>query len=354
MKMNAAWAWALLPAVATIAVLGVLTTRYVMSDGSDLLMEPAGQQSTEVETVPASSSRYQDSITSRLSERFPLANFGPPRSEAQLISGSQLIVIARISRVIGEETIPPVGQELVTPSASEPPRGVKTTKYALEVERYIKGKSPASGDTLILQVLSVYTPPLPLNERLLLFLVPYQENTFQAGALTILRETDGGVIDSLGEDALGEIVNQGTGVTLDSHADRLSTIVHEQAIERPPVALRVALVLPGETITPAHFLGLQNTRSIELVTAGGAKRILRQADVTALVEMFSQSFPIVSATESSSAPNVRVVISLDDGHIWELDYDTASGLIIYPPAGIGVYVPAQAQKIISSALGISD
>ena len=352
MKINVAWA--LLPAVAAIAVLGVLTTRYVMSGGSDIPLEPAGQQSTEVEAVPASTSRYEDTITSRLLERFPLANFSPPPSEAQLISGSQLIVIASISRVIGEETIPPVGQELVTPAPWEPPRGVRTTKYALEVERYIKGKSPASGDSLILQVLSTYTPPLPLNERLLLFLVPYQEKTFQASTLTILRETGRGVVDTLGDEALGEIVGEGMGATLDSHADRLSAIVRQQAIDGPPVALRVPLVLPGETITPAHFLGLQNTKSIELVTADGAKRILQQADVTALVEMFSQSFPVVSATESSSTPNVRVVISLDDGHTWELDYDTASGLIIYPPAGIGVYVPAPAQKIISSALGFSE
>ncbi len=352
MKINIAWA--LPPAIAAIAVLGVLTMRYVMSSGSDLPLESAGQQSTEVEAVTASSSVYEDTISSRLSERFPLANFGPPRSEAQLISGSQLIVIARISRVIGEETIPPVGQELVTPAPWEPPRGVKTTKYALEVERYVKGKSPASGDSLILQVLRTYTPPLPLNERLLLFLVPYQEKTFQASTLTILRETSRGVVDTLGDDALGEIVGEGMGATLDSHADRLSTIAHEQATEGPPVALSVPLVLPGETITPAHFLGLQNTEGIELTIAGGEKRILQQADVTALVEMFSQPLLVVSATESSSTPNVRVVISLDDGHIWEFDYDTASGMIIYPLAGIGVYVPAPAQEIISSALGFSD
>jgi hypothetical protein len=184
-----------------------------------------------------------------------------------------------------------------------------------------------------------------MNKQVLIFLVPWLEGTFQASALTVLAQHEGEVID-----AFGGRIGPAEGLSLDAYVRHIEEVVKEQASSGPAAPLAVGGVYPGETITPAHFLGLQNTKTIQVSEVGKAGRSLDAADIATVIEITSQPMLIEAATAPASARTVRITVTLDDGHVWEFAYAPSTGQLVYEPANLQVALPASMRDMVSSAL----
>jgi len=334
---NAKWLAPLLLALASVGIVAFVLARLATGGGSS----NAGNVDIVGESSSASSAGTVTPSETSTFDRFPAADFAPRPSEAQMASRSQLIVVGQLTEKIGSELIPPSGEESVTPDASEPVQGVATTKYTLKVEKYVKGKGP---DALTLQVVDGFGS-IPMDARFLFFLVPYRPATYQADIWSTVE-------GAAGKPAFlsGDPVEQVAATSLDEYADHVSAIVQAQAAGTPVAGLAVPAVLPDETIIPAQLLGLQNTKEIQLTESGKAPVSLSDKDVASLIEWASQPMRVQKASIPAGVATVQVTILLDDGHVWEFEYDPNSGVLAYRPAGLQVTLPESARAIVTSAL----
>lgn len=340
------WALALVPILASIGVLVFVVIRLSSSSETgptaDVPVNPEGRGASASQggaEIAATPSPGQNEPLD-----FALSDLMPRRPEGDDVSRSHLIVVGRITSEIGKEFFAQLLEPSITPGPHEPERGVHTTKYAFEVERYVKGRSPNGTNTLTLQVLDGW-PPVNLNERLLLLLVPWKEGTYQPGVWTTLTEHDGAV-----RFANRETVPEAEGMTLDQYGDRLAAVVEAQAGSGPPTPLAAVFPVPGESMTPAHFLALWMTESVQVTQPGKSSRTLTSADAVALATEGESPIRIEEATIPPTARTVRLTIHLEDGHVWEFEYDPSTGTAVYPPLDIQAKLPSEAQTIIARYL----
>jgi hypothetical protein len=103
-----------------------------------------------------------------------------------------------------------------------PRHGVATLKYSVAVERTIKGNQES--EEITLQFVTGLLD-LRVGDRLLLFVNPWIEDTYGAGAYETMANLGGGVME-LGT---GEPVPEAAGLTLDEYADMIAAMVEASA-----------------------------------------------------------------------------------------------------------------------------
>ena len=272
----------------------------------------------------------------------PLANYAPMPDEPTGVSRSQIIAIGTVTRELDGEFIPAENPQGIVFETWEPPHGVETRRYAFEVERYIKGAGAPGSRELVLQTLMDLQ--LEPGGRLLILLVPYREGTYQPGIWSTLYES-GGVV----RNALDEAVEEAAGLSLDGYADRLAAIVAQQARDGAPVALAASLVLPGETMTPAHLLGLRTTTRVDISRAGATVRLPDDA-LAALLPTFEEPVTVETAPAERSAGNVSLTFYLAGGNSWTFEYDPSTGAAIHPLLGLQTIVPEAQRALLAAAI----
>lgn len=329
------WATTILAAAMLVAV----------ACGDDNSITP-GETPTE---VPTEQTQSMSPASAQLS---PLSDYPPPPDEATGVSRSQIIAIGTVTRELDGEFIPAENPQGIVYETWEPPHGVETRRYAFNVERYIKGAGASGSHELVLQTLTDLQ--LEPGGRLLLLLTPWREGTYQPGIWSTLYESDGVVRNALGDaveeaEAAGLSLVEAAGLSLDGYADRLAAIVAQQGRDGAPVAL-AAPVLPGEQMTPAHFLGLRTTTRVDISRAGGAAVRLPDDALAALLPTFEEPITVEAAPVERSVDNVSVTFYLAGGNSWTFEYDPSTGAAIYAPLALQTIMPEAQRALLAAAI----
>ncbi|MEX2159615.1 MAG: hypothetical protein WEB04_09465 [Dehalococcoidia bacterium] len=295
----------------------------------------AGPTATDVSIAPEGT----PPIVAASAQLSPLGDYAPPPDEPTDVSRSQIIAIGTVTRELDGEFIPADNPEEY--AVSDPPHGVETRRYAFEVERYIKGAGAPGSRELILQTLMDLQ--LEPGGRLLLLLVPWREGTYQPGWSTLYES--GGVV----RNARGDAVEEAAGLSLDGYADRLAAIVALHARDGAPGALAAPSVLPGETMTPAHLLGLRTTTRVDISRAGATVRLPDEA-LSALLPTFEEPVTVETAPAERSAGNVSLTFHLAGGNSWTFEYDPSTGAAIHPLLALQTIVPEAQRALLAAAI----
>ena len=104
----------------------------------------------------------------------------------------------------------------VVESDWHPLHGVETQKFAVRVERYLKTAEDAPDQIVIQYVLG--TVDIRVGDRLLRFLAPWLEGTYNTGTYSTVAQLDGEVV-FLGT---GEDVPEAVGFDFDGFVDKLA------------------------------------------------------------------------------------------------------------------------------------